>query len=197
MHQLKCFISICLCLGTGHVLALPILSLEPASQTGTVGDSFSVDLVISDLGDGVDPSLGAFFTEFLFDDSILVFDSVSYGLFLGDTDPLAFETDIVTTSGFGFVSLDEFSFLFDFELDALQPASFILATLLFDGVGNGTTALGFGFIDLSDAIGFSLTPALVGASVTVTVPEPGTFLLLAWGMVLLILRGKYAHQRIS
>ena len=103
-----------------------------------------MDLNISGLGEFAAPSLGAFLVEVTFDDSLLTVDSVSYGLLLGDTDPFAFETDILTTVGAGSVSLDEISFLFDFELDALQPESFTLATLSFTGDNAGISALGFG-----------------------------------------------------
>ena len=91
------------------------LSFNPATQSMAQGGTATVDLNISGLGNFAAPSLGAFLVEVTFDSSILSFDSVSYGAFLGDpANPI--ETDIVTTVGTGSVSLDEFSFLFDVEL---------------------------------------------------------------------------------
>ncbi len=171
-------------LSVGRVDAIS-LSLDPVSQAILPGGTAAVDLSISGLAAGGAPSLGAFRVEVTFDPSILTFDSVAFGGFLGfPTDP--FETDVfVDTTLPGAVLLDEFSFLFDFELDALQPDAFTLASLSFTGSGLGVGTLGYGLVDLSDGIGFTLTPSLTTASVSV-VPEPGTFLLLASGIVGLI-----------
>ncbi len=161
------------------------LSLSPSTQNINPTQMGTVDLVVADLGNFVAPSLGAFLVEITFDDSLLAFDSVSYGPSLGDP----FDTIILTTPGAGTVSLDEFSFLFDFELDALQPDTFSLATLTFTGLAPGSSALGFGTIDLSDALGSTIVPSsLDTASITVNdpqvppIPEPATFILMATGL---------------
>jgi hypothetical protein len=165
-----------------------MLTLDPVDQEINTGDMATVNLNISGLGNFSSPSLGAFFTEITFNNSILSLDSVSYGSFLGDpNDPV--ETDILTTTGPGLVSLDEFSFLFDFELDALQPDSFTLASLSFSGIGLGTSTIDFGFIDLSDAVGFTINPSLAGANISVTsVPEPSSLLLFLIGIGFILLR---------
>ncbi|MES9980575.1 MAG: cohesin domain-containing protein [Candidatus Thiodiazotropha sp. 6PLUC5] len=177
-----------LALFSSHGVAVT-LTLVPMSQEIRVGSTTSVDLNISDLGDYSAPSLGAFLTEIVFDDVALSFESVTYGDLLGSTEPSLFETDIVTTVTPGSVSLDEFSFLSDYELDSLQPDSFTLASLSFMATSAGTSLLEFGLIDLSDAIGFSiLDPTLETASITVTpehhtVPEPATYILMLSGLV--------------
>lgn len=165
------------------------LSLEPPAQDIAVGSTTTVDLTISELGDGVAPSLGAFFVEILFDDSILSLDSVVYGTSLGNPDPLAFETDILTTTGMGSVSLDEISFLFGFELDALQSDAFILATLTFTGDVAGASALTFGTVDLADAAfpSNTITPeVLLTASITVLSDDPPGIAPTPGGMLLLL-----------
>ena len=148
------------------------LSFGPTTQSVAPGGTAAVDINISGLGNFAAPSLGAFLVEVTFDSSILSFDSVSYGAFLGDPADHV-ETDIITTVGSGSVSLDEFSFLFDFELDALQPADFTLATLKLSADAVGTSPLGYGAIDLSDAVGSTIVPTLETGDITV-VPLPAS-----------------------
>jgi hypothetical protein len=160
------------------------LSLEPNTQMIVPTGTTTVDIIASDLGNFAPASIGAFLLEIIFDDSIVSFDAVEYGSFLGDSMD-SFDTNIVTTAGFGFVELDELSFLFDSELDALQPDSFSLATLTFSGRTLGTSTIGFGFADVSDAVGASLVPTLLVPSeiVVTAVPLPGALLLMTSGLV--------------
>ena len=58
--------------GSSHALTL---SFAPSDQTIGIGDTALVDLNISELGDYDAPSLGAFYVEITFDDSILAFDT--------------------------------------------------------------------------------------------------------------------------
>ncbi len=172
-----------------------ILSLTPSTQSIDIGAIAQIDLNISGLGDAGAPSLGAFEVEITYDSSIASLSSFSYGQLLGSTDPSDFETDILTTLSPNSIVLDETSFLFDFELDALQSSSFTLATLSFTGQALGTSALGFGQIDLSDAefpassipvTGLETAAITVGR--TVSVPEPGVWALLLLGTTLLLIR---------
>lgn len=173
-HMLRASL-ICLVMLAPQAVLSATLGLVPSI---TVGDTVTVELNIAGLGDGIPPSLGAFFVEVEFDEGILGFDSVTYGSFLGDpTDPL--ETDINTTVDPGIVGLDEFSFLSDSELDALQPDSFPLASLRFTGLTVGTSAITFNFLDLSDAVGSSiLDPGLESTSIVV-IPVPSSLVLIA------------------
>lgn len=201
------FVVLCVsALLTVHAHALT-LSFDPSSQMVASGGTTTVDLNISGLGNFAATSLGAFLVEVTFDDSLLTFDSVSYGALLGD--PLDFfETAVFTTVGVGSVSLDEISFLFDFELDALQPDSFTLATLSFTGDNEGISALGFGTVDLSDAAFPASTLTVdqfIGASITVEssggapqpVPEPSTWLLFGTGMIGLLVYKRQRNRKLG
>jgi hypothetical protein len=169
-----------------------VVALDTSESNVTVGNSVNIDLTISGLGNGEAPTLGAFYVEILFDDTILNFDNVVYGSLLGNTDPRAFETDIITIDDAGFVSLDQFSFLFDFELDAIQPDTFTLATVTFNTIGAGVSAIDFNFVDLSTANGDFFDPDLAGTSVKVVTPvsasAPYSITLLLFGMGALFIR---------
>jgi hypothetical protein len=186
-HTLLAFIFVA-GLFCGEALAMT-LSLQPSSQTidPALNEKAIMGLEISGLDKNSPPSLGAFGVEIIFNPSILSFDSVNYGFYLGNPTKLS-ETDIVTTTGPGSVFLDEFSFLSTGQLDQLQPASFLLATLTFTGIAPGTSAVGFKFIDLSDALGNTLElDSIERAIVNVApVPLPGTLGLSAFAGGLLI-----------
>ncbi|RLI05657.1 hypothetical protein DRO22_02445, partial [Candidatus Bathyarchaeota archaeon] len=55
------------------------IGFEPVSQTVPVGESVSVDLVISGLGDGTSPSLAGFDLFIEYDPTILALSDVSFG----------------------------------------------------------------------------------------------------------------------
>ncbi len=95
------------------------IKLIPDSATVVSGDLLGVDVVISGLGDGDEPSVGAFDLDVSFDSTIFSPTDVTFGPFLGDPDPFAFET--LTDFNFlsGVVDLAEVSLLSPAELDAL------------------------------------------------------------------------------
>lgn len=145
------------------------LTLAPSSQAIDLNDMLSIDLLISDLGDLSSPSLGAFDVDITFDNSILSFNSETFGTMLG----LSIQN--VNTSASGVIGLSEVSLELTATLDSIQPDSFLLATLMFQGIGEGTTPLGFSSIALSDAIGSVIpNPAFISSSATVVVPLPAS-----------------------
>jgi len=170
------------------------IDFVPAAQTVTLGTAAQVDVVVSGLGDGVAPSLGAFDIDVAFDDTVLAFDQVVLGADLGDPDSI-----LETVSGAGLLGpglIDAFvvSFLLDFELDALQGDSVVIASLLFDTVGIGTSALTLPQVLLGDALGVPLAldaPAGSGSiqvAAASALPATGTFALLAAALALALAR---------
>jgi len=158
------------------------LSLEPSHQFIYQYDTAPLDLNISGLTARGPDSLGAFSLDITYDDSVLNLESADFGLFLGNSDFLEAVTyfDLSTP---GRVYLDEVSFLFDWELDALQPDSFTLATLTFRGIKRSAASrIGLENVVLSDSFGTQISePTILSAGIKV-IPEPASLLLLGFGL---------------
>jgi hypothetical protein len=167
-----------------------VIDFGPGSQTVPLGAAAAVDLVISGLGDFTAPSLGTFDLDVTYDASILLAASVTLAPFLGDAIQ---GVDISTP---GLIDLFVISLLSPVELDALQPESFVLATLSFDTIALGTSALALTQVVAGDAVGADLGAAAGAGSITVTgsgapVPEPSlTGLLLTGALGLALGRGR-------
>jgi hypothetical protein len=181
------------------LLALPgraaVIEVVPAAQTVDEGDTLEVSLKMSGLGDLIAPSLGTFELLVAFDAAVLSFvDAVFGDPILGDQlDVQGLGAVSQVTPGTGTVELFEVSLDTVSDLNALQAGAFVLATLTFSAVGEGTSAVTVspGATGLGDADGAPLTADLVQGSVTVTpraVPSPGIGLLLALGLLTLGVR---------
>jgi hypothetical protein len=164
----------------GLLWASPTLAITvdfvPSTQSVGVGQPVAVDVVISGLTAGAPPSVGAFDLDVSFNAGILSPTGVTFGPFLGDPALLEALTSVAVTPGL--VDFAEVSLLLPAELDALQPASFSLATLSFDALMAGTSPLTFSQVAIADAFGATLTASVSSGSINVVVPEPGTLLLL-------------------
>ena len=175
-----------------------ILSLDPATQTTDTGDIVSVTVMIDGLGDYVPLSLASFNLDVVFDTSALSF--TGYSLFdeLGVVDffdPLADAEDWSWGEyAPGVVNLAEISYLSNFDLWDLQPASFALAELFFSVDAPVTSEIAFNYAELVDVNGDAINVIEVNnASITgiTPVPEPGTTLLMGLALMTLCIRKKY------
>ncbi|HUE11373.1 MAG TPA: hypothetical protein VMQ54_10570 [Steroidobacteraceae bacterium] len=173
--------------------------LSIGSETISASGVATVALDISGLTPGT-TALSTFDVNVGFNSSVVNFASAAYGdPILGDQlnfNGLAFQA---TAPGVGTTELFELSLDDPSTLLSSQPASFTLATLTFDAVGTGTSALGLSVNALGDQNGNSLSATLQNGSITVTgaagqVPEidassaAGALTLLLGG--LLVSRGR-------
>lgn len=184
------------------------IDFEIPDPTPTIGSSFSVNAVITGLGNGVAPSISLFDLIVNFDNTILgidttdsnaddVIDAVTLDPD-GNLDLFQLGGNILESllDAPGALTLLDTSFDDPGDLIDEQAGSFTLATMTFDAVALGTASFSFTLQDIADADGnaFAQTPTLTTGSVTVqdsaSVPTPATVALLATGLVGLRFAGR-------
>jgi hypothetical protein len=147
-----------------------ILSAVPNVSNAISGDSISVELIVSNLDAGGPDSLGGFEMDISYDSAVMSVTGYAFGDQLGNIDlgealDFSFGDDALGT-----VNLSLLSLLFDFELDSLQPSTFVLATIDFsvDSLVQGSaTEVSYDFTLFSDAFGFELTASsITGATIS-------------------------------
>ena len=164
------------------------LILNPASQTVAVGNTASVDIDNTGLGNGVSPALAAFSGLVInYDNTLLAPISVTFSNRLGDpTDP---SQTLLLANLFlpSAVELDGVSFLSAAQLFAAQSNAtnqFTIATINFQAIANGTSPLDLSYGALSDENANPLTETVVNGSITVSgSPEPASLVLVGIGLV--------------
>lgn len=168
-----------------HASAITI-GVVPATQVTAPSSQVDVALAISGLGDPGAPSLGAFDLDLGYDPSILTLSSLTFGdPVLGDQlDVFGLGSFTGSAPSLGSVNLFEISFDLPSDLDTLQAGSFVLATVIFDVIAIGTSALDVSIRSLSDADGFFLQADTIGGSVS-SVPEPTAAFTFVSGFVIL------------
>lgn len=178
------------CLACLGALLLPssalaaTLSLAPTPISVVQGDSFVIDLRISDLAGA---EVGGFDVDFAFDPALLSFSGVTFSTQLGDEALGQILTDVLT--GAGSLNLAAVSLLSAAALDALQADPVLLASLTFEAVSAGSGSLSISSAELADALAAGIPlGAFVPVPVTVAIPEPATWLPLAAGLALLARR---------
>jgi len=137
-YGITCLILISSYLPFGSASAV-MIGFSPSSITVNVGDTFDVDVVISDLFASGE-IVSAFDLDVTYDAAILNATAVSFGSYLDDALGLSFQDAEFT---FGRIDFSELSFLLDSELQAIQADSFTLATLSFDALAAGVSSLMF------------------------------------------------------
>jgi hypothetical protein len=152
------------------------ISVVPATLNIPVAGTASVDIVASGLSAGTAPSLGEFDLSLDYDELFLSATVLTFGAFL-DVGVLG-SIQFADLSVAGKVDFSEVSLETPAVLDAMQPDTFILATIGFEGLASGVTPLVLTINSLSDSSGDPLTADVIDGS-TAAVPEPTTFLV--WG----------------
>jgi len=157
------------------------ISVDPASQSTTVGSTVSATIRISDLAGGTAPSLGGFDLNLSFDAAVLSFSGLSYGTGL---DVLGLGSiQFSDTATAGLLNVGEISLDAESDLDTLQPGAFALFTVTFQAIAAGASGLNLQINSLADAAGLALSATTAGGSVGVApVPLPAAAWLLFSGL---------------
>jgi hypothetical protein len=173
MKKMARVLALAAVIGGGFVAraeAIPIISINPSSTAVTAGNSVSVDIVLSNLGEVT----GGFFLVMSFDNTLLSGTGYSSGAALGST------LDFGAGFSGGTVDLDFVSLESTATLAGLQgpfPSSIILGTVNFDAIADGTANFGVDAVDVSNGDGTALIPVCIDGHCP-TVPEPGLMALL-------------------
>jgi hypothetical protein len=181
------------------------LSLIPSLQSVAVGDTITIKVQVSGIKSLQAPALSAFDLGVDFDPLLLAFKSpVRFGdPSRGDLLDLSNQAIRDESATDGLVSFAEVSFDDPATLEAVQPDTFILASLSFSSLKAGSSSLGLVVTDtsLGDALGDPILlmgqpgNALVAVSQGSTqVPEPTVSLL---GLGLTIGLGAALNQKKS
>lgn len=178
------------------------ITITMVNSNVALGGVVNQEIHISGLGGGISPSVGSFDIDVNYDADILRFDSVTFGNQLDLLGFGSFQDQFSNTTGtapnlLGVIDLLEISFDTIADLDALQTPSFTLATLAFEALQLGMSTLDISGV-VSDAAGSVLPVSFPSGRVTVTstVPEPGTGLLLVLGVIALVGLGVNTNKGI-
>ena len=159
--------------------AVPVLSLQPSSQVVQPGQSFSLDVDISNAAE-----LFSFQFDLAFDPNVLSATSITEGPFLPSGGSTFFIPGTIDNSGGTITTTD------DSLIGAISgvTGNGTLATVSFQAFALGTSPITLSNVILLDSNLADITSNTVDGTVTV-VPEPATWLLLATGCTGLVAYG--------
>jgi hypothetical protein len=154
-----------------------IITVNPSSSEVFVGNQFSVDLWVSDLGINEDVSLFDF--DLFYDPSIIEFSTYNLSDNIGSISS-GDAIDIGGLTALGQLNLSSVSFLADL---GLQSDAFKLATITFKSIAEGFSSLSIGGEKiLGNAIGDPLSFTTQDGNVN-SVPESSTVMLFGFGLI--------------
>ncbi|RJP36438.1 MAG: hypothetical protein C4547_07385 [Phycisphaerales bacterium] len=169
-----------------------VIDFVPSVLTVPVGDTFDIDVVISGLGVGAAPSVGAFDFDILFNDAVLSLNSLTFGdPLLGDQIDLSGLAmpgiDLgYSVSAPGVIDVFEFSLDTEAFLNANQADEFVMFRMSFDAIAAGFSALSIDdndhFFALLDASGLVDLPATLNDGGITVIPAPGAAVLAMLGV---------------
>lgn len=159
--------------------AAPILVIEPATKNVVAGDTFSLDISISDVVD-----LYAFEFDLGFDPTVFGATSITEGAFLSTAGATFFIPGAIDNAA------GNISFTANTLIGALPGVSGdgVLATVLFSAVGAGTSPVNLFGVTLLDSSLSGIATTTQGGSVVAiqgVVPEPSVLLLLGTSLAAL------------
>jgi hypothetical protein len=173
--------------------AATVVSISPSVSTVSVGQTFSVDVIVQNITD-----LYGFQFDIGFNPSIIKADSVIEGSFLSDygttLSPIAYTLwdpgTIDNTAGS--ISFTNNLLLGNIGTDPGASGSGVLATINFQALGPGIGSLNIlnaQFVDSTflDPIAVTYQAGNVNISPNTAVPEPSTVLLLSGGLMAMAL----------
>lgn len=197
MKKMVCFLVVCMVVAFAWVSSVGaiMIGFAPPAQSISAGGSVAVDITISGLeARGLDEIVSAYALVIGYDESILSVSTVSFGSYL-DTSfqllDLAYNPNELYLSEFSLNTDDD-------VLAALQPDSFVLATLSFGVLAEGASELmfldyilfgnNFG-VDVKGRNAVPLDLAANSGNISVSsaptpIPEPATILLITPGLLL-------------
>jgi len=165
------------------------ITFTPSSTHLSVGDSVTIDMTISGLGDEI---LSGFDFNAFWDSTVVAWQVFGLAV-VGQLGPDPYyDWDGLFANSVGAVGSSTLS---DNDLAAIQPDSFLLAQFKLKGIADGVTTFGLGadpdfernftgrdFLTLNVDVG-SACIAVGTGSCEVAVPEPGTLGLLGIGLL--------------
>lgn len=190
-HRFAGWLPLALLLGASGAEAVS-LAVTPVTSTVGTGQLVSLSIGIAGLGAGPDESLSACDLTLRYDPLSLLPLNVLFGTALGVVGTEAFASWNVL-GGPARVDVAMASLLPSAVLDASQPASFVLATVVFQALAPGTSQV---FLDRAILADTSNVPGgneisvdeALPAEVTVVIPEPASIVLVGVGLAALSAR---------